>query len=94
MKILLWAPKSTVGPRPRASCAPGGGGGAGGGGAGGQRWWRWRASPLSLVVPAPGAGGQYPLLLGALRREEGRIYAWLLGKIWLLGASTPSCRLG
>lgn len=59
-----------------------------------QGWWQRGASPLSLVDPAPGAGRQYPLLLGALRGEEGRMYAWFLGMVWLLGASTPSCGLG
>ena len=37
-----------------------------------------RASPLSLVIPAPSAGGQYPLLLGALRGEERGIYTFML----------------
>lgn len=48
------------------------------------------ASPLSLVIPAPGARGQDPLLLGALGGEEGRIYTQLLVQVWLSGASTHS----
>lgn len=46
-----------------------------------------RASPLSLVIPAPSAGGQDPLLLGALSGEESRIYAFM-------DRSAPSSRLG
>lgn len=51
------------------------------------------ASPLSLVVPAPGAGGQDPLLLGALGGDEGGTYARLLGEVWLSGTSTRCCAL-
>lgn len=43
----------------------------GGGGNGGQaELVVGVSSPLSLVVPAPVGGGQYPLLLGTLRGEE------------------------
>lgn len=35
---------------------------------------------LSLVIPATGAGGQYPLLLGTLGGEEGQADGWLLAR--------------
>lgn len=45
------------------------------------------ALPLSLVVAAPGARGQDPFLLGALRERKGQDYAQLSVIFWLEAAS-------